>query len=73
MKAQINNAQVAVDSGQESIENSANTLLLMRGSVQGASDDPTFFTEQFNNFVNDLNNEAESAGKLLICREHQSH
>ena len=44
VKAQINNAQVAVDSGQESIEKSANTLLLMRGSVAGAADDPDFFT-----------------------------
>ena len=65
VKAQINNAQVAVDSGQESLEKSANTLLLMRGSVEGAADDPDFYLDQFNDFVNELYNEAESAGNAF--------
>ncbi len=62
VKAQVNNAQVAVDSGRESIQEVANSLLLLRGSVAGTAEDSEFYLGQFNDFINKINNEAESAG-----------
>ena len=65
VKAQINNAQVAVDSGRESVKSVANSLLLLRGSVAGTTQDPKFYRGQFNDFINKINNESESSSKLF--------
>ena len=65
VKAQINNAQIAVSNGQDSINSVSNTLLLMRGSVAGAADpkeNKQLYLDQFNGQVTSINNEAESAG-----------
>jgi hypothetical protein len=65
VKAQINNAQVAVSNGQDSIKTIADTLLLMRGSIAGAGtpgENVKLYLEQFNAQVTLINNEAESSG-----------
>jgi hypothetical protein len=65
VKAQINNAKIAVENGQESVATAANTLLLMRGSVAGTGDpaqNKKLFVDQFNSQVTLINNEADSGG-----------
>jgi hypothetical protein len=65
VKAQLNNAQIGVDSGREGIAAIAQTLLLMRGSVAGTKEDLQFYKDQFNTQVNSINNEADSGGKAF--------
>lgn len=65
VKAQLNNAQIAVDSGREGIAAIAQTLLLMRGSVAGTAEDFAFYKDQFNTQVNAINSEADSGGKAF--------
>jgi len=65
VKAQINNAQIAVENGQESAQKVADTLLLMRGSIAGAGDpaeNAQLYREQFDAQVSTINNEADSIG-----------
>lgn len=65
VKAQINNAQIAVSNGQDSVNNVANTLLLMRGSIAGTGDtaqNKQLFIDQFNSQVTSINNEADNGG-----------
>ncbi|MBY0509771.1 MAG: hypothetical protein K2P94_06425 [Rhodospirillaceae bacterium] len=65
VKAQINNAKIAVENGQESVAAVANTLLLMRGSIAGTGDpaqNKQLFIDQFNAQVTLINNEADSGG-----------
>jgi len=68
VKAQINNAEIAVSNGQESIDTVANTLLLMRGSIAGAGtpgENLQLYREQFDAQVTLINNEAESSGEAF--------
>jgi hypothetical protein len=65
VKAQVNNAQIAVDNGRESIAKINETLLLMRGSVAGAEEDLAFYKDLFNSQVTSINNEADSGGKAF--------
>ncbi len=65
VKAQINNALIAVSSGQDSVKKVAELLLLMRGSIAGAGtpgENVQLFREQFDAQVTAINNEADSAG-----------
>lgn len=65
VKAQINNAQIAVENGQESAQTVADTLLLMRGSIAGAgnpAENQNLYREQFDAQVTAINNEADSVG-----------
>lgn len=62
VKAQVNNAQIAVENGKEGIATIAETLLLMRGSVAGTSEDLAFYKDLFNSQVTKINNEADSGG-----------
>ncbi len=68
VKAQINNALIAVENGQESAQAVADKLLLMRGSIAGAGDpkeNAQFYREQFDAFVTSINNEADSGGQAF--------
>jgi len=68
VKAQINNALVAVDNGRDSVKKVAETLLLMRGSIAGAGtpgENADLYRDQFNAQVNAINNEADSGGKAF--------
>src|SRR5688572_30600476 len=47
VKAQVNNAQIAVENGREGIAAINQTLLLMRGSVAGTQEDLAFYKELF--------------------------
>jgi len=65
VKAQVNNAQIAVENGQESAQKVADTLLLMRGSIAGAgnpAENQQLYREQFDAQVNAINNEADAVG-----------
>ncbi len=63
VKAQVNNAQIAVENGEEGIAKINETLLLMRGSVAGTQEDMTFYKDLYNSQVTKINNEADSDGK----------
>jgi hypothetical protein len=68
VKAQINNARIGVENGQESIANVANTLLLMRGSIAGTGqqgENKQLYIDQFNSQVTSINNEADSGGSAF--------
>jgi hypothetical protein len=65
VKAQVNNAQIAVDNGREGIEKINQTLLLMRGSVAGSEEDLDFYKALFDSQVTSINNEADSGGKAF--------
>ncbi|MGE4064729.1 MAG: hypothetical protein AB7E79_15305 [Rhodospirillaceae bacterium] len=65
VKAQVNNAQIAVDNGRDSIAKINETLLLMRGSVAGTEEDLDFYKDLFNTQVTQINNEADSGGKAF--------
>jgi hypothetical protein len=65
VKAQVNNAQIAVENGREGIEKINQTLLLMRGSVAGTQEDMTLYKDLFNAQVTEINNEADSGGKAF--------
>jgi len=68
VKAQINNAKIAVENGQESIATIRNTLLAMRTTVALAGEtgeDPEFRASEFDNQFNNINNEANSGGMLF--------
>jgi len=65
VKAQVNNAQIAVDNGRESITKINQTLLLMRGSVAGTEEDMTFYKDLFDSQVNAINSEVDSGGKAF--------
>lgn len=65
VKAQVNNAQIAVENGREGITKISETLLLMRGSVAGTQEDMTFYKELFDSQVTLINNEADSGGKAF--------
>lgn len=65
VKAQVNNAQIAVENGREGIAKISETLLLMRGSVAGTQEDMTFYKELFDSQVTLINNEADSGGKAF--------
>lgn len=65
VKAQVNNAQIAVENGREGIAKINQTLLLMRGSVAGTQEDLAFYKDLFNSQVTEINNEADSGGKAF--------
>jgi hypothetical protein len=68
VKAQINNAKIAVENGQESIETIRNTLLEMRTTLYYAGEegeDTEYRSTQFNSQVNAINDEANSMGPLF--------
>lgn len=65
VKAQVNNAQIAVENGREGIAKISQTLLLMRGSVAGTQDDLAFYKDLFDSQVTQINNEADSGGKAF--------
>jgi hypothetical protein len=68
VKAQINNAKIAVEGGQESIASIRNTLLAMRTTVALAGEngeDPEFRAGEFDNQFNSINSEANSGGALF--------
>ena len=65
VKAQVNNAKIAVESGQESIDKIRNTFLELRTPValsgqQG--EDRKLKVEEFDAKVNSINNEADTGG-----------
>jgi hypothetical protein len=65
VKAAVNNAQIAVQNGQESVTKVSSTLLDMRTSLANAGtpgEDLKYWKDQFDSQVNSINNEAESAG-----------
>ncbi len=62
VKAQVNNAEIAVDNGKESIAKINQTLLLMRGSVGGTTEDLKFYKDLYDSQVSQINNEADSGG-----------
>jgi hypothetical protein len=73
VKAQINNAQIAVSNGQDSAKKVAEMLLLMRGSIAGAGtpgENVQLFREQFDAQVNTINNEADSGGPAFSLVGH---
>lgn len=64
VKSQINNAQIAVQNGQESATRVADTLLDMRTSIANAGqkgEDLSYWKDQYDSQVTSINNEAESA------------
>jgi len=64
VKSQINNAEIAVQNGQESATKVADTLLDMRTSVANAGqkgEDLSYWKDQYDSQVTSINNEAESA------------
>lgn len=63
VKAQVNNAQIAVENGEEAIAVINETLLLMRGSVAGTQEDMEFYKDLYNSQVTKINNEADAGGK----------
>jgi len=68
VKAQINNAQIAVTNGQDSVKKVAEMLLLMRGSIAGTGipgENAELYRDQFNAQVNTINNEADSGGQAF--------
>lgn len=65
VKAQVNNAEIAVQNGRESIDTISQTLLLMRGSVAGTQEDMAFYKDLFDSQVTSINNEADSGGKAF--------
>lgn len=68
VKAQINNAQVAVDSGQESIDTIRDTLLNLRTTVALAAEpdeDVEFRAEEFDLAFNLINNEANRLSRAF--------
>lgn len=65
VKAQVNNAQIAVDNGREGITKINETLLLMRGSVAGTEEDLDFYKDLFDSQVTSINSEADSGGKAF--------
>ena len=58
----MNNAEIAVDNGKESIEKINQTLLLMRGSVGGTTEDLKFYKDLYDSQVTQINNEADAGG-----------
>ena len=65
VKAQVNNAKIAVETGQEGIKNIRNTLLELRTTIAlagEADDDPELRSTEFDAKVNSINNEANSGG-----------
>lgn len=68
VKAQINNAKIAVENGEEGIETIRNTLLTMRTPVAlagEAGEDVKLRKEEFDTYFNNINNEANSSGPLF--------
>jgi hypothetical protein len=68
VKAQINNAAIAVENGFESVAEINNTLLTMRTTVALAGengDDPELRAAEFDAHVNSINNEANAGGPLF--------
>lgn len=65
VKAQVNNAQIAVENGREGIAKISETLLLMRGSVAGTQEDMQLYKDLFDSQVTLINNEADSGGKAF--------
>ncbi|MDX2145651.1 MAG: hypothetical protein SFV19_20025 [Rhodospirillaceae bacterium] len=65
VKAQINNANIAVENGQESIATIRTTLLEIRTPVALAAEDgedPEFRAGEFDTKLNFINNEADTGG-----------
>ena len=65
VKAQVNNAQIAVSNGQDSIKKVSSTLLDMRTSVASIGlqgEDPKYWREQWDRQVNSINIAAENGG-----------
>ncbi|MBL8630433.1 MAG: hypothetical protein JNM81_12425 [Rhodospirillaceae bacterium] len=68
VKAQINNAAIAVQNGQESADTVRNTLLELRTSIALAGqqgEDADLRAAQFDGQVNSINDEANSMGPLF--------
>ncbi len=68
VKAQINNAAIAVENGQESVDTVRNTLLELRTSIALAGEkgeDQALRAQQFDSQVNSINDEANSMGPLF--------
>jgi hypothetical protein len=68
VKAQVNNAKIAVENGQESIQSIRDTLFAMRTTVALAGEkgeDKKFRSEEFDLKVNSINDEANSGGRAF--------
>ncbi len=68
VKAQINNANIAVENGRESIDEIRNTLLNLRTTVALAAEpdeDIEFRAEEFDLAFNAINNEANRLGRAF--------
>lgn len=68
VKAQINNAKIAVDSGKESIAAIRNMLLELRTTVAlagEAGEDPVFRSEEFDAKIATINGEADVGGRAF--------
>jgi len=65
VKAQINNAKIAVENGHDSIKTIRDTIFALRTTVAIAGEkgeDPKFRSEEFDTKVNSINDEANSGG-----------
>jgi hypothetical protein len=68
VKAQVNNAEIAVSNGQDGIKKVADLLLLMRGSIAAAGtpgENAQLGRDAFDAQVTAINNEADSSGKAF--------
>ncbi|MBX7199521.1 MAG: hypothetical protein K1X51_09100 [Rhodospirillaceae bacterium] len=66
VKAQINNAQIYVENGQEAANQVSQILLNMRTSIASSAEqgqDPKYWNDQFNQQVNSINLQAESGSQ----------
>lgn len=64
VKAQVNNAQIAVTNGQDAVKKASDYLLKMRtsiGNIGVQGEDPKYWRELFDQQVNAINIQAESA------------
>ncbi|SDG77189.1 hypothetical protein [Roseospirillum parvum] len=55
VKAQVNNAGIAVDNGFDAIKEARNLLIGMRNDLADMADDPEFHRDRFNTKLNQLN------------------
>jgi hypothetical protein len=68
VKAQVNNAKIAVENGQEGIKSIRDTLFAMRTTVALAGEqgeDKKFRSEEFDIKVNSINDEANRGGRAF--------
>ena len=66
VKAQINNAQAAVSSGQDSIKRVSDNLSSIRDSVGMSHEDVEYYAGKFDDMINAISNEADSGGTTSL-------